>query len=761
MSSVMAMGMLMVLGLTLFLYNQFSRIESQTIDLWVRAQTGMESRKVEKYFSRYFFGLELNAEHLIDLQGLKYQDVMAALDSMVLAQMREPEVMASFVILERGKFFPAQYTQEGFWHGIDYFRGNSGVQAESKDRGRIAMEPDEDYYFLPKELKKSMLMEPYSYRYQSDGPELLMTTVAVPILLNGECVGVFGVDILLDDLQKSVLNGIQPVEGAYALLISNKGVRAAHPKPKLLMKTIGDDVEAKVQKGLLDSIGQGLPCSMTKKAALTGKTSRFQFTPVSVGNALLPWALGVSYPMDLIMQPLNDIFWMSIAVSAFMVLLLALVVYWISGRVSFSVVRTNKLLHDISEGEGDLTRRLTVFSHDEAGRLAQNFNKVMDRLQIFVRQIADESRKVSAVASVLHGNAGNMHRSAQQMREQSVATLGESRKAKENVQEVAAAVSQVSGNASVVSNESGKVSSNLESVAHVVAQMSGNLGVVAASGEAMTMGMNTVAQAIEEMSASLTEVARSSSQASRVANAAQQQAQEASQTMDELGRSAQTIGKVVDLIQGIASQTNLLALNATIEAASAGEAGKGFAVVAAEVKSLARQTAQATEDIQAQIDNIQTSTGHSVKVIQAIVKVIEEVNGLNTSIAAAVEEQTATTNEISRNVVGVADNVKQVSHNVQEAAESATRVNRSVQEAVEGVQNISALISELATGAQEINRSSGEVAGLVGGMADRTEKLDAVAGGVGAEVQRTREEADRLAAMSAELSKLVAQFKVE
>lgn len=759
-SSILLACAVLVACLTLFLHERFTKIESETIDRWITAQTQAEAEKVSRYFEKYFAELNAGNQALLFLREGNYAKTMAFMDSIVLHEMESPEVMAAFIILERGKFFPAERTQEGYWHGVDYYRTKSGIQIETKERDRIPMSADEEYYFKTKELKVPILIEPYRYRYEEGGEEYLMTTVAVPILLNGEFVGMFGVDILLDDLQKKVLAPIKPIEGSYALLISNKGLRAAHPKPKLLMKTIGDDIESAAQKILLDDIANGRMSQMEKIAQLTGRTSRFVFAPVNFTNTEASWALGISFPMDVILQPLDRIFVASIAVSAVMVLLLGLVVFWISGHVSAAVVRTSLLLQDIANGEGDLTRRLQVLTKDEAGQLASSFNRVMDRLQRFVRLIGAESHAVSGTAVVLHERASSMEQAAREMRGQASEAGTESKRAKEGVHDVAAAVAQISGSAGVVSSESAKVSSNLGEVARTVEQVSSNLGVVASSGENMTMNVNAVVAAIEEMSISLNEVARSSGQASHVANAAQKQAHEASVTVDELGQSAQTIGKIIDLIQGIASQTNLLALNATIEAASAGEAGKGFAVVASEVKSLARQTAEATEEIRKQVGSIQGKTAHSVQVIQGIVKVIGEMNDLNASIAEAVEEQTATTGEISRNVVGVAGNVKEVSHNVQEAALSANQVSKRVQEAVEGVQSISTLISELAYGAEDIHRGADVASTLMSDVARRVESVETAAGTVESGALQTRAESDRLALMSHDLTELVGNFKV-
>ena len=176
--------------------------------------------------------------------------------------------------------------------------------------------------------------------------------------------------------------------------------------------------------------------------------------------------------------------------------------------------------------------------------------------------------------------------------------------------------------------------------------------------------VQTVASAAEELSSSIAEISRQIAQASAVISKAADDGQRTNARVQSLAAAAQKIGEVVALINDVASQTNLLALNATIEAARAGEAGKGFAVVASEVKSLATQTAKATDDIRAQITSIQAETSGVVESIQAICATIVEVEAISSSIAASVEEQGSATQEIARNVQLAAARTSEVSENI-------------------------------------------------------------------------------------------------
>ena len=205
------------------------------------------------------------------------------------------------------------------------------------------------------------------------------------------------------------------------------------------------------------------------------------------------------------------------------------------------------------------------------------------------------------------------------------------------------------------------LASSSEELTAVSQQMSSNSeetatqsNVVAAASEQVSKNVATVATSAEEMSASAKEIAKNATEAAKVATEAVKVAADTNKTVAKLGESSIEIGKVIKVITSIAQQTNLLALNATIEAARAGEAGKGFAVVANEVKELAKQTATATEDISGKIEAIQTDTKAAVAAIDQIGKIINQINDIQNTIASAVEEQTATTNEIARNATEAA-----------------------------------------------------------------------------------------------------------
>ena len=261
----------------------------------------------------------------------------------------------------------------------------------------------------------------------------------------------------------------------------------------------------------------------------------------------------------------------------------------------------------------------------------------------------------------------------------------------------------VSRNAQSLSSASEELSAVSQQMSSNSEETSAQANVVAAASEQVTKNVETVATSAEEMSASVSEIAKNAGDAARVATQAVKVAEETNATVGKLGQSSIEIGKVIKVITSIAQQTNLLALNATIEAARAGEAGKGFAVVANEVKELAKQTAQATEEIGQKIEAIQSDTRGAVDAISQISNIITQINDIQNTIASAVEEQTATTNEIARNASEAAKGSTEISRNISNVSEAARSTTEGAANTLNAAQELARLAAELMQVVDEAN----------------------------------------------------------
>jgi len=341
----------------------------------------------------------------------------------------------------------------------------------------------------------------------------------------------------------------------------------------------------------------------------------------------------------------------------------------VSRQTIRAIVRPLQRLNDamLSINQGKLDNRIVVERDDELGVALRN----LQTLQAIVRFDRDELKATEK-------------RSATQRKLEMIKLAGSFESA---VGEIIETVSSASTELEASANTLTSTAERGEKLATMVA---------AASEEAST-NVQSVASATEELSSSVNEIGRQVQESARMANEAVEQARITDQKVGELSKAAARIGDVVELITTIAGQTNLLALNATIEAARAGEAGRGFAVVASEVKALAEQTAKATGEISQQISGIQGATQDSVNAIKMIGSTIKSLSEISSTIAAAVEEQGAATQEIARNVQQAAQGTHEVSSNITDVQRGATETGSASSQVLNAAQALSSDSERLRT----------------------------------------------------------------
>jgi methyl-accepting chemotaxis protein len=339
---------------------------------------------------------------------------------------------------------------------------------------------------------------------------------------------------------------------------------------------------------------------------------------------------------------------------------LAAVTYMLRRRVIAPLGTITEAVSELAAGRHDVTIP-AVDRTDEIGTMAKSLQIFKETL--VAKKAADEAAAVEADAKIQRG--------------QRVDTM---------TRDFEAMIGEIVDIVSSASSELEASAGTLTSTAERSEQLT---TLVAAASEEASTNVQSVASATEEMASSVNEISRQVQDSARIASEAVEQAQKTNDRVGELAKAAARIGDVVELINTIAGQTNLLALNATIEAARAGDAGRGFAVVASEVKALAEQTAKATGEISAQINGIQAATKESVGAIREIGDTIGRMSEIASTIAAAVEEQGAATQEISRNVQQAAQGTQQVSANITDVQRGASETGSASSQVLTAAKSLS------------------------------------------------------------------------
>ncbi len=364
-----------------------------------------------------------------------------------------------------------------------------------------------------------------------------------------------------------------------------------------------------------------------------------------------------------IFDDLASTLWWTILISLSVFIAVLFFGLFISLGITKALNQTINALQDIAEGQGDLTKRLNSSRADEIGQLSLFFNIFVEKLQTIIKEIINSANTLSSSSVRLSGISTQMTTNA------------------------------------------GNTAERSHAVAAAAEEMATNVKFLSAAMEGTSDNIQMVVAAAEEMTATIQEIAANTAKGSTITNSAVNTAIEVSQKINRLDGAAKDIGKVTETIADISEQTNLLALNATIEAARAGDAGKGFAVVAQEIKALAQQTAHATDEINTRISDVQLTTVDSVAAINRIVQVINEINEIMTTVAAAIEEQSATTREISKSLAHAASGVNEASNNTVQMSEATTEVTRNIAQVNQDT-------DQMNTGSVQVNDSAGQLAKL-------------------------------------------------
>ena len=552
-----------------------------------------------------------------------------------------------------------------------------------------------DYYLLPKLKNHTVILDPYIDDF--GGTVILNTSIATPIRAPGtnRIVGVVGLDMDMSKIQE-ISQSRKPFGNGLSAIYSNGGIIAAHfdeTRVGVHMSKTERDLGGAYFDDLVKAVKNGQPFGFTNFIHEANGEYMVVSTPINIGDE--PWSYVIAVPIKTVMAPLYR---MEIITSIICLIILGLVIpisIFISRSISKPIIRVADSLKDISEGEGDLTRSITIHAKDEIGNLAHYFNLTLEKIKNLVKTIKSEAVILTNIGIDL---ASNMNKTASAVNEitaniQSI--KGRVINQSTSVTETNATMEQITLNINKLNEHVEKQAISVSESSSAIEEMLANIQSVTQTLVKNMQNVKTLTTASEVGRAGLSEVA---------------------EDIKTISHESEGLLEINAVMENIASQTNLLSMNAAIEAAHAGEAGKGFAVVADEIRKLAENSSEQSKTIsvvlrkiKSSIDKITVSTDNVLENFEDIALDIKIVADQEENIRNAMEEQSQGSKQILDSIGSLNDITQHVKGGSFEMLEGSNEVIQESQNLEKVTQEITLGMNEMASGADQINTSVNSV----------------------------------------------------
>jgi len=564
-----------------------------------------------------------------------------------------------------------------------------------------------DYYTVPLRTGREYLVEPY---YENiGGRQVLITSVTVPIVKDGQRLGVAGVDLELTDIQEMILK-IKPFGDGYAAIYSSGGMIVSHPSAERLGHRIEDTASGLFttrMPALLQSLKDGTVFHETLNSQEHNARMIVLTRPFRIGNDEDAWMAVTVVPYNTVMAQVQQMTMVLIILGVMILAVITMIIFFVSRSITAPIKSMEKVLAFI--GEGDFTYSIEATTNDEIGNMGRFLNATLDKIKTLIKVIKEQATELGNVGTSLSSN----------------------------MTQTAAAINQITANIQNIKGRTINQSASVSETNATMEQITFNIQKLNEQVEKQTASVSQSSSAIEEMLANVQSVTNtlmknkenvnSLTAASEVGRAS---LQDVSQDIQEITRESEGLLEINAVMENIASQTNLLSMNAAIEAAHAGEAGKGFAVVAGEIRKLATNSSEQSKTIsnvlkkiKASIEKITQSTNDVLEKFESIDEHIKTVSEQEENIRNAMEEQSQGSKQVLEAVSSLNDITQHVKSESEEMRTGSTEVINEGKNLEMITQEITGGMNEMASGADQINIAVNQVNDLTATNHDKVETL--------------------------------------
>jgi methyl-accepting chemotaxis protein len=547
--------------------------------------------------------------------------------------------------------------------------------------------------------------------YQRGTSTALIANMFSGVKDNGTPIGVIGCSIDISRIN-AIVDDIKPFGDGFALMFSHGGKVVAHTNPEHLGKDMREteaDTFGPFLDTMVDAVSKGTKTSFSYRPGQSETIIQYYAVPFTIGHFLRPWTLVVGVSHNTIMAPVYQMLGVCVAIGVLIMLLMSAGIWIITRSISRPINRLALMLKDIAEGEGDLTKEISLTSKDELGDLARYFNRTIVKIKEMVLAIKHDADTLSRTGGELASNMTHTAASIDEITASVHSVKTQTEKQSESVKNADTSI--------------GQMAESIDSLSSVVQKQADCVNRSSSAIEQLLANIQNVTKTLIKNSENVTTLAQA-------AEAGQNGLQEVAEAIQEIDKESAGLLEINAVMENIASQTNLLSMNAAIEAAHAGDAGKGFAVVAEEIRKLAESSSDQSKTISGVLQKIKDAIGKIAQSTEGVLLTFEAISGgmkqvskQEEQVRAAMEEQ----GRGSRQILEAVGSLNEITGAVRNGAEAVSGRNREVMQESRVLERIIGEISggmqEMAAGAEQISSAVTRVREISGENKEQIETL--------------------------------------